>query len=155
MTKATFGAGCFWHVEEAFRKLEGVTNTEVGFEGGHLENPSYEEVCTHETGHAEVVRVEFDPGRIAYNQLLDVFFDIHDPTQKDRQGLDIGSQYRSVIFYHSDEQRITAEEKIRELEKSGKYRRKIVTELSPSKIFYRAEEYHQKYLAKRGRFSCG
>jgi peptide-methionine (S)-S-oxide reductase len=152
---ATFGAGCFWGVEEAFRKLEGVTGTAVGYAGGTVPNPTYEQVCTDRTGHAEVVQVEYDPDRISYEKLLEVFWNAHDPTQVNRQGPDIGTQYRSVIFYHSPEQQAAAEASKRQLEASGRYRRPIATQIEPAPTFYRAEEYHQQYLAKRGRSSCG
>lgn len=155
MALATFGAGCFWGVEEAFRKLEGVTDTAVGYEGGTLENPSYEEVCTDRTGHAEVVQVEYDPERIRFDDLLDVFWSAHDPTQLNRQGPDVGAQYRSVIFYHSPEQRDSAEASKRRLAASGRFSGPIVTEVVPAQTFYRAEEYHQQYLAKRGLRGCG
>lgn len=147
-----FGAGCFWGVEAAFRKVEGVTKTEVGYSGGHVENPTYEDVCTDSTGHAEVVRVEFDPDRVSYDDLLDVFWISHDPSQLNRQGPDIGTQYRSVVFFHDDEQeRIAVESKERAQEC---HPRKIVTTIEPAREFYRAEEYHQQYLAKRGEDAC-
>jgi len=152
--KATFGAGCFWGVEEAFRRTEGVTGTAVGYMGGTFENPTYEDVCTDRTGHAEVVQVEYDPSRISYDRLLDVFWGSHDPTTRDRQGPDFGSQYRSAIFYHDDEQRATATASRERLESSGRFRRPIVTEITPASPFYRAEEYHQQYLRKRGRSDC-
>jgi len=153
MEKATFGAGCFWHVEEAFRKVKGVTSTQAGYTGGHLEDPSYGDVCTDETGHAEVVLVEYDPGVVSYEELLKVFWKIHDPTTPDRQGPDIGSQYRSAIFYHTPEQKASAEASKANLEKSGAFRDPVVTEIVPAQKFYRAEEYHQRYLEKRGGFS--
>jgi len=152
--KATFGAGCFWGVEETFRKLEGVIATGVGYAGGTKYNPSYEDVCTDETGHAEVVEVEFDPSQISYNQLLDVFWSNHNPTTLNRQGPDVGTQYRSVIFYHSPEQKATAESSKAELEKSGRVNRPIVTQIKPAPTFWRAEEYHQRYLGKRGQSHC-
>jgi peptide-methionine (S)-S-oxide reductase len=152
--KATFGAGCFWGVEAAFRQIEGVTKTEVGFEGGHLENPTYRQVCSHRTGHAEVVEVTFDPEHVTYEELLDVFWGKHNPTQRNRQGWDIGDQYRSVIFFHDDEQRAAAERSKAELEASGRYRKRIVTAIEPAQTFYPAEERHQQYLEKRGRSSC-
>lgn len=152
--KATFGAGCFWGVEETFRRLNGVVNTTVGYAGGSTENPSYQEVCTDRTGHAEVVEVEFDPARISYRDLLDVFWANHDPTTVNRQGPDVGRQYRSVIFYHSPEQEIEANDSKNHLTKSGKFRRPIVTEIERSPRFFRAEEYHQRYLAKRGASHC-
>jgi peptide-methionine (S)-S-oxide reductase len=152
--KATFGAGCFWGVEAAFRQLEGVTATAAGFEGGHLENPSYQDVCAHTTGHAEVVEVTYDPDRISYEELLDVFWGKHDPTQLNRQGWDVGDQYRSVIFFHDDEQRQVAEQSKAALDASGRYRKPVVTQIEPAQTFYRAEEYHQRYLEKQGRASC-
>jgi len=154
MEKATFGAGCFWHVEESFRHLKGVISTTVGYIGGTLKNPTYEDVCTDKTGHAEVVELTFDPKKITYEELLRVFWDIHDPTTKNRQGPDVGTQYRSVIFYHSSEQQTTAELSIRNLEQSGKYSKKIVTEITKATTFYPAEEYHQQYLAKHGLAAC-
>jgi peptide-methionine (S)-S-oxide reductase len=152
--KATFGAGCFWGVEEIFRRLSGVTNTAVGYAGGSTDNPSYEEVCSDQTGHAEVVEVEFDPGKISYRDLLDVFWANHDPTTLNRQGPDVGRQYRSVIFYHSPEQKEEAENSRNDLTKSGKFRRPIVTQIEPAPQFFRAEEYHQRYLEKRGMSHC-
>jgi len=152
--KATFGAGCFWGVEAAFRHIPGVTGTSVGFMGGDLKNPSYRDVCTDQTGHAEVVEVTFDPARVSYNELLKVFWENHDPTQFNRQGPDYGSQYRTAIFFHSPEQEAAARASKEELERSGKYRRKIVTEVTPASEFWRAEEYHQQYLEKRGMASC-
>jgi peptide-methionine (S)-S-oxide reductase len=152
--KATFGAGCFWGVEAAFRQIEGVTATEVGYAGGHTENPTYEEVCSHTTGHAEVVQVTYDPDRVSYEQLLDVFWGKHDPTQLNRQGWDIGDQYRSVIFVHDEEQRAAAERSKAELDASGRYRKPIVTQIEQAPTFYPAEDYHQRYLEKQGRASC-
>ena len=152
--KATFGAGCFWGVEAAFRQLEGVTKTEVGYEGGSLENPTYEDVCSHTTGHAEVVEVTYDPEQISYEQLLDVFWAKHDPTQLNRQGYDIGDQYRSVIFVHDEEQEQAAIRSRTELDNSGRYRAPIVTQIEPAGTFYVAEDYHQQYLEKQGRSSC-
>jgi peptide-methionine (S)-S-oxide reductase len=150
--KATFGAGCFWGVEAAFRQLEGVTKTEAGYEGGALENPSYEDVCSHTTGHAEVVEVTYDPARVSYEDLLDVFWAKHDPTQLNRQGWDVGDQYRSVIFFHDEEQRAAAEAaKDRE---QGRHRRPIVTVVEPAQTFWPAEDYHQQYLEKRGVATC-
>ncbi len=154
MEKATFGAGCFWGVEEAFRNLEGVQETAVGYAGGTMENPSYQNVCTDRTGHAEVVQVEFDPKKLSYGQLLDVFWANHDPTTRNRQGPDVGAQYRSVVFYHSPEQKQQAEEAKKALSESGKFKRAIVTEIEPAPKFFRAEEYHQRYLAKRGATHC-
>ena len=152
--KATFGAGCFWGVEAVFRQVAGVTATEVGYAGGHTENPSYEQVCSHTTGHAEVVQVTYDPERVSYEELLDVFWRKHDPTQLNRQGWDIGDQYRSVIFFHDEEQRKAAERSKAELDASGKYRKPAVTKIEPAPAFYPAEEYHQRYLEKQGRSSC-
>jgi peptide-methionine (S)-S-oxide reductase len=151
---ATFGAGCFWGVEVAFRQMDGVTDAAVGYAGGSRPNPTYEEVCTDRTGHAEVVQVTFDPSRVAYGQLLDLFFTSHDPTQLNRQGPDHGTQYRSVIFYHDEEQRAVAEAAKARWEASGRWKRPIVTEISPAPPFWRAEEYHQRYLEKRGLASC-
>jgi len=150
--KATFGAGCFWGVEAAFRQLEGVTKTEVGYEGGTLENPTYEDVCSHTTGHAEVVQVTYDPERISYEQLLDVFWGKHDPTQLNRQGYDIGDQYRSVIFFHDEEQQEAAVRS--KAEEQTRHTHPVVTQLEPAGAFYVAEDYHQQYLEKRGRSSC-
>jgi peptide-methionine (S)-S-oxide reductase len=154
MEKATFGAGCFWGVEATFRSIKGVTEAAVGYAGGTRENPTYEDVCTDETGHAEVVQVEFDPAIVSYEKLLDVFFANHNPTTLNRQGPDVGTQYRSVIFYHSPEQRAAAEASKAALEKSAKFRLPIVTQIEPAPKFYRAEEYHQRYLEKRGRSHC-
>ncbi len=154
MEKATFGAGCFWHVEEAFRQVAGVLATQVGYMGGTREDPSYEEVCSHTTGHAEVVEVTYDPARLSYNELLRVFWDCHDPTQLNRQGPDIGSNYRSVIFCHTPEQEESARASLQLEERSGRHRRPIVTEVAPASTFWRAEEYHQQYLAKQGKDSC-
>lgn len=150
--EAMFGAGCFWHVEETLRKLKGVLMTEVGFAGGEKDNPSYEEVCWDETGHAEVVHLEYDDDEISYSELLDVFWGAHDPTQINRQGPDVGSQYRSVIFYYGDEQKKIAEKSIEEHQKE--LPRKIVTQIVKASNFFKAEEYHQKYLMKRGRNTC-
>jgi peptide-methionine (S)-S-oxide reductase len=152
--KATFGAGCFWGVEETFRKLKGVTSTAVGYAGGTKENPSYEDVCSDETGHAEVVQVEFDPKQISYDQLLDVFWSNHNPTTPNRQGPDVGTQYRSVIFYHSPEQKAAAETSREKLTTSGRFNRPIVTKIEPAPKFWRAEDYHQRYLEKRGQSHC-
>ena len=151
---ATFGAGCFWGVEAAFRRTPGVVDTAVGYSGGHLEKPTYKDVCTDETGHAEVVQVTFDPQKLSYSQLLDVFWKIHDPTQLNRQGPDFGKQYRTAIFFHSPEQEEIARKSKQALEASGKFHRPIATEISPAKTFWRAEEYHQRYLEKRGAESC-
>jgi len=154
MAKATFGAGCFWGVEEEFRKIPGVLDTAVGYSGGRLENPTYEDVCTDRTGHAEVVEVEYDPGRVSYETLLDVFWNGHDPTQRNRQGPDVGTQYRSAVFFHTPEQEAAARASKERLEKSGRFPRPIVTEISPAQRFWRAEDYHQRYLEKRGLASC-
>jgi peptide-methionine (S)-S-oxide reductase len=150
--KATFGAGCFWGVEIEFRNVPGVVDTAVGYEGGTLPNPTYEDVCSHTTGHAEVVQVEFDPEEVSYDQLLDVFWDVHDPTQVNRQGPDIGSNYRSVIFFHSPEQQEQALESKARVQ--ARFDRPIATEISPASDFWRAEEYHQQYLVKRGLATC-
>ncbi len=152
--KATFGAGCFWGVESTFRNINGVADAAVGYAGGTKENPTYEEVCSAETGHAEVVQVEFDPNIVSYRDLLDVFWANHDPTTPNRQGPDVGTQYRSVVLYHNDEQRVAAEETKEKLNTSGKFRRPIVTQIEPAPQFYRAEEYHQRYLEKRGMAHC-
>ena len=152
--EATFGAGCFWGVEEAFREMKGITETEAGFSGGHTEKPSYEQVCQDDTGHAEVVNIKFDPKKVSYGQLLEHFWQIHDPTQVNRQGPDVGYQYRSIILYHSDKQKEIAEKLKEGLEKSGKVNGKIATEIKPFGTFYRAEEYHQKYLMKKGAKVC-
>ena len=154
MEKATFGAGCFWHVEEAFRHLKGVTATTAGYMGGTLKNPTYEDVCTDKTGHAEVVEILYHPETISYEELLNVFWDIHDPTTKNRQGPDVGTQYRSAIFYHTLEQKAMAEASKKNLEQSRKYKKKIVTEITKATAFYPAEEYHQQYLAKHGLAAC-
>jgi peptide-methionine (S)-S-oxide reductase len=148
--QAMFGAGCFWSVEEAFRQLPGVENVAVGYSGGTVPNPSYRMVCSDRTGHAEVVYVEYDAEHVSYDDLLSVFWQIHDPTTPNRQGVDIGSQYRSAIFFYSDEQRASAEVSKKELQQSGRFGRPIVTEVSPAGVFYRAEEYHQRYLEKAG-----
>ena len=152
--KATFGAGCFWGVEARFAEMPGVLDTAVGYEGGDLEHPTYKEVCTDRTGHAEVVQVTFDSSRLSYEALLDTFFALHDPTQVNRQGPDYGSQYRSVIFTDSDEQASAAKARIAELNASGTYRQPVATHVLPSTTFWRAEEYHQRYLEKRGMVSC-
>ena len=154
MEKATFGAGCFWGVEEAFRQMKGVTNTAVGYMGGTLQNPTYKEVCTDRTGHAEVVQVEYDPAQVSYEDLLNVFWENHNPTQINRQGPDVGTQYRSAVFYHTPEQRAAAEASKERLQNSGKFKKPIVTEITPAADFWRAEEYHQQYLAKRGLSHC-
>ena len=154
MEKATFGAGCFWGVEAAFRRKRGVAATTVGYMGGRLANPTYRDVCTDRTGHAEVVQVEFDPEQVTYAGLLDIFWEAHDPTQFNRQGPDVGTQYRSVIFFHSPEQEEIARKSKGALERSGRYREKIATEIVPAQEFYRAEEYHQQYLEKHGAARC-
>lgn len=156
MEKGTFAAGCFWHVEADFRKVKGVKSTVVGYTGGHTRDPTYEDVCTDKTGHAEAVQLEFDPEEVSYEGLLEVFWGIHDPTTKNRQGPDSGTQYRSAIFYHDEKQRRIALESKRRLEESGRFgSRKIVTEILPADVFYRAEEYHQRYYEKHRLLSCG
>lgn len=152
--KATFGAGCFWGVEATFRQLEGVTDTAVGYSGGTLPNPTYEDVCTGRTGHAEVVQVEYDPSRVSYEDLLRTFWENHDPTTPNRQGPDVGTQYRSVVFFHDDEQKASAAGSKQEEDSSRRHKRPVVTEITPASPFYRAEEYHQQYLAKRGLAHC-
>ena len=148
--KATFGAGCFWHVEDLFRKTKGVKSTKVGYAGGNLANPTYEEVCTDRTGHAEAVEIEYDPDEISYDELLNIFWNNHDPTSLNRQGPDVGIQYRSSIFVHDESQKQTAEKSKEKLNSSGKFSKTIVTEIVPSPEFYAAEEYHQKYFQKHG-----
>ncbi len=152
--KATFAAGCFWGVESAFCQVEGVISTTVGYSGGNTKNPTYEEVCADKTGHAESVLIEFNPELITYEKLLELFWSIHDPTTLNRQGPDIGSQYRSIVFYHSEEQKNMAIYIKDKLEKSKRFSRKIVTEIIPSTVFYKAEEYHQKYFQKHGLVKC-
>lgn len=152
--KATFGAGCFWGVEEAFREIPGVADVAVGYEGGHTLNPTYKEVCTNATGHAEVVEIDFDPARVSYESLIQAFWKLHDPTQFNRQGPDYGTQYRSAIFFHSPEQEQTARAAKAALEASGTLRRPVATVVEPAQTFYRAEDYHQQYLAKRGLRHC-
>ncbi len=154
MEIATFGAGCFWGVEDAFMQMEGVKSTTVGYLGGKIKNPSYKDVCSGTTGHAEVVQIEFDPLKINYKELVEAFWLMHNPTSLNRQGLDIGTQYRSAIFYHSDEQQKIAEKSKLEIDKSGKYNKPIVTEITKATTFYEAEEYHQEYLKKNGLSSC-
>lgn len=154
MDKATFGAGCFWGVEAAFRLVKGVKATAVGYAGGSLDSPSYKEVCTDHTGHAEVVQVEYDPAEVSYEDLLAVFWDNHDPTTLNRQGPDVGSQYRSVIFSHSPAQEAAARASKESLEASGRFKRPIVTQILPAPAFWMAEDYHQQYLEKRGLASC-
>lgn len=150
MAKATFAAGCFWGVEATFRQIPGVSSTRVGYTGGQSENPTYKDVCTDHTGHAEAVEVEYDAAKVSYGDLLNIFWENHDPTQLNRQGPDFGTQYRSAIFYHSPEQEQAARESKAKLEKSGTYRRPIVTQIVPAVTFYEAEDYHQQYLEKRG-----
>ena len=152
MALATFGAGCFWHVEEAFRTLQGVGNTTVGYMGGTMQNPTYDDVCTGRTGHAEAVQVEYDQKKVTYGELLKVFWEIHDSTQINRQGPDVGTQYRSSIFYHTEEQRKAAEKSLKEEQK--KHSKPIATEIIKAGKFWKAEEYHQKYLMKRGVKTC-
>lgn len=151
---ATFGAGCFWGVEETFRKLPGVKDTAVGYMGGNKPHPTYEDVCTDATGHAEVVQVQYDPDEVSYDRLLEVFWGNHNPTTLNRQGPDVGSQYRSVIFFHTPEQQTTAEASKEALAASGKWPKPIVTAIVPAGTFWKAEEYHQKYLMKRGQDAC-
>jgi peptide-methionine (S)-S-oxide reductase len=152
--KATFGAGCFWGVEEAFRKVGGVLSTQVGYMGGTRKNPTYEQVSTGTTGHAEAVEVIYDTDQVSYDELLEIFWRIHDPTQVNRQGPDVGTNYRSIIFYHTLDQKVAAEVSKEHLSHSGRYRKPIATEIVPASTFWRAEEYHQKYLARRGGGSC-
>ena len=154
MEKATFGAGCFWGVEATFRSIPGVVSTRVGYCGGKTDNPTYKDVCTDTTGHAEVVEITFDPAQLPYEQLLETFWKLHDPTTPNRQGPDVGSQYRSVIFFHSPAQEAAARAAKERLDKSGKFRNPIVTQIVPAAPFYKAEEYHQRYLEKRGLASC-
>lgn len=155
MQKATFGAGCFWGVETAFRQVKGVLSTAVGYSGGTFKDPTYHDVCTGRTGHAEVVEVEYDPSKVSYEELLAVFWNIHDPTTLNRQGPDVGTQYRSAIFFHNPEQEVAAKASKEQLQHSGRFKKPIVTELTPAAPFYRAEEYHQRYLEKHGQASCG
>jgi len=154
LDKATFAAGCFWGVEDAFRRVKGVVSTRVGYTGGHFENPSYEDVCTGLTGHAEAIEILFDPSMVSYDELLDVFWSIHNPTTLNRQGPDTGSQYRSAIFYHSQEQEKAAVLSKEKLQSSGRYINDIVTEITNASYFYPAEDYHQQYFEKTGRRSC-
>ncbi len=154
MEKATFAAGCFWGVESAFMEVPGVTETAVGFMGGRTEKPSYKQVCYEDTGHAEVVHLTYDPAKVKYDQLLEVFWSNHDPTQLNRQGPDVGDQYRSAIFFHTPEQESVARASKEWMEKSGRFRRTIVTAIEPAQEFYRAEDYHQKYFQKRGISAC-
>lgn len=148
LERATFAAGCFWGVEEAFLKMKGVKSTRVGYTGGNFPDPSYEDVCTDRTGHAEAIELEFDPNEISYRELLDFFWSIHNPTTKNRQGPDIGSQYRSTIFYHNPEQENIARKSKQQLDDSNSLQNKIVTEIVPAATFYQAEDYHQKYYQK-------
>jgi peptide-methionine (S)-S-oxide reductase len=154
METATFAAGCFWGVEDAFRQVKGVISATSGYAGGDVANPSYHQVCTGTTGHAEAVQVEFDPAVVSYDDLLNVFWSIHDPTTSNRQGPDVGHQYRSAIFYYSPEQEAASRASKERLEKSGKLRRPIVTEITPASTFYPAEEYHQRYFEKHGMSHC-
>ena len=154
MEKATFGAGCFWGVEATFRSIPGVVSTLVGYCGGKTDNPTYQDVCTDTTGHAEVVEITFDPAQLRYEQWLETFWKLHDPTTPNRQGPDVGSQYRSVIFYHSPAQEAAARAAKERLDKSGKFRNPVVTQIVPAAPFYKAEDYHQRYLEKRGLASC-
>ena len=154
MEKAIFAAGCFWGVESAFREVKGVKQTAVGYSGGHTKNPTYKDVCTDKTGHAEVVQVEFDPSVVSYDDLLNVFWQSHDPTQVNRQGPDYGTQYRSAIFYLTPQQEAAAKASKERLQKSGQFKKPIATEITPASEFYRAEEYHQQYLEKRGMAHC-
>ena len=154
MATATFGAGCFWGVEATFRRVEGVVDTAVGYAGGHTDNPTYAEVCSHGPGHAEVVQIEYDPARVPYEKLLDTFWSSHDPTQLNRQGPDIGDQYRSVIFFHTPEQEAAAVKSKADLEARGAFGKPIATVIEAAPTFWRAEEYHQRYLEKRGQAAC-
>jgi peptide-methionine (S)-S-oxide reductase len=152
--RATFGAGCFWGVEEAFRQVDGVISTQVGYSGGHTAAPTYPDVCTGTTGHAEVVEATFDPARVTYERLLDVFWRCHDPTTRNRQGPDVGTQYRSVIMTHSSVQQEAAEKSLQAQNAVGRFRGPIVTEICEAALFHRAEEYHQQYIHKGGESSC-
>jgi peptide-methionine (S)-S-oxide reductase len=154
MSKATFAAGCFWGVEATFRQIPGVTATRVGYTGGEMKNPTYKDVCTDTTGHAEAVEVDYDPEKVSYQDLLNVFWENHDPTQLNRQGPDFGKQYRSAIFYHSPEQERAAKASKEQLQKSGRFNRPIFTQIVPAETFYEAEDYHQQYLEKRGLATC-
>ena len=155
MAKAAFGAGCFWGVESAFRQVKGVTDAAVGYMGGSLANPTYDDVCTDRTGHAEVVQLDYDPAVVSYQELLRVFFDLHDPTSLNRQGPDYGKQYRSVIFFYDADQQRAALKMKDDLDRSGRFPRKIVTQIAPAPEFWRAEEYHQRYFEKHGIAACG
>jgi peptide-methionine (S)-S-oxide reductase len=154
MATATFAAGCFWGVEARFADLPGVSSTEVGYTGGTTSSPTYEQVCSHRTGHAEAVRLEYDPDRVSYEELLAAFFGMHDPTQLDRQGPDVGDNYRSAVFFHTPEQEKAAQTAVEQLSESGIFKRRIVTQVVPAPAWWRAEEYHQKYFAKHGRHGC-
>ena len=154
MQKATFAAGCFWGVEAVFRQVKGITSTKVGYSGGSFKNPTYQDVCSHKTGHAEVVQVEFDPSKVSYEELLRVFWDCHDPTTLNRQGPDVGTQYRSAIFFHTPEQEAAANASKAKLQSSGRYKNPVVTEITSASEFYPAEDYHQQYLEKRGLAHC-
>jgi len=155
LEKATFGGGCFWGVEAAFRQIKGVKSTQVGYMGGGMPNPTYKDVCSDRTGHVEVVEVTYDPSKVSYEDIINVFWGSIDPTQVNRQGPDFGTQYRSVIFYHSEKQKRVAEDSKKQLQKSAKYKgNKIATAIEPATEFYRAEEYHQQYLEKRGLSTC-
>ncbi len=154
MATATFAAGCFWGVQARFDELRGVRSTEVGYTGGTAPDPTYEQVCSHATGHAEAVRVDYDPQQISYEDLLEAFFAMHDPTTKDRQGPDVGSQYRSAIFCHTPEQETAARAAISRLQEEGRFRRAVVTQIVTAPHWWRAEEFHQKYFAKHGRLGC-
>lgn len=154
MAIATFGAGCFWGVEAAFREVEGAVSTRVGYAGGGFDNPTYEDVCSGRTGHAESVEVTYDPAKVSYDQLLDVFWEVHDPTTLNRQGPDVGSQYRSVIFFHNAEEEAAARASKASRQASGKHSREIVTEIMPASVFWAAEDYHQQYFEKRGVTHC-
>jgi len=150
MKKGTFAAGCFWGVEEAFRQVKGVVSTAVGYTGGSFKDPTYKDVCSGKTGHAETVEIEYDPSRVSYEELLSVFWENHDPTTLNRQGPDIGTQYRSAIFFHTPEQKAAAIASKENVQKSGRYKNPISTEITPASQFYRAEDYHQQYVEKRG-----
>jgi len=152
--KATFAAGCFWGVEALFRQLDGVVDAACGYEGGHVDNPTYQQVCSGTTNHAEVVEVDYDPERITYEQLLDAFWNLHDPTTPNRQGPDVGTQYRSEIFFHTPEQEAAAQASKRAMDESGKFANPIVTNITPASTFWRAEEYHQRYFEKTGQVNC-
>ena len=154
MKIATFGAGCFWGVQESFNRIKGVKKTTVGYMGGKIKNPTYEKVCTNKTGYIEVVQIEYDPKMVSYKELLDRFWSVHDPTQIDRQGVDAGKQYRSIIFYTDDDQRKEAEKSKEQLVNSGKYKNPIVTDIKKADVFYKAEEYHQNYIEKNKFSSC-